>query len=136
MRTAMVKLALHSAAADAQPLALDVDGLIESIVAMCQAQVALRTQADELEPLSDHARKLRNEVSDIDRTVRAALDQLHELHVSLVKAAAVELDAAIHEVRESLSDRQRDLQFVVEANREVERLVRRPDEPTDSSENH
>ncbi len=127
MRGAMVKLALSSEAADAHPLALDVDALIESIAAMCEAQVSVRSQAVHFDANSERARQLRNEVADLDNVVRDALDQLHELHMHLVKVTGAEIDAAIEEIRQGLASRQRDLAFVLEAHREVDAMLDKAD---------
>ena len=123
LRGAMIGLAHKTTAADAQPLAGDIDALIEAIGDMCETQASLREQSAAVEHSSARARSLRNSVADLQSALREALDQLHELHMHLVQVTNAELDVAVADVRARLNERKRDLAFVLEAQREVEGLV-------------
>ena len=128
MRKAMLRLASNSDAADAEPLAMDIDAVIEAMAAMCEVKADIRQQPHLHDPNSDRARQLRNEVSDIDGAVRGALEQLHDLQLHLVKVTGAEIDAAIQEVRARLAARKKDLAYVLEGHREVEQLLRDGDD--------
>ncbi|GEM_PF-3591976 len=123
LRDSLIKLALNSTAADAQPLALDVDRLVDSIASMCEAQGQLRDQVASFDPNSERARELRNSVADIEKAVRDALDQLHELHLHLVRVTSAEIDAAVADVRKRLVARRNDLSYVIEGHKEVETML-------------
>ncbi|MCO4760221.1 MAG: hypothetical protein KC502_01875 [Myxococcales bacterium] len=114
IRASMVRVLLRGHGTGTSGLVGDVDRLIETIARAVQ----LRSEARALSTDDSTTKQATAQIKD-------ALGQLSNAHAHLLDAARVEIDSAIVDIRGQLSEHTDHLRLTVEAQREVEALVKK-----------